>query len=1118
LEDSAVPKLKPWSIIVSLLLAVVSTSPAAAQSTYGAVVGVITDVSDAVLPGVTVTLTEVQTGVARTTLSKENGIYEFLNLTQGLYRVDCELQGFRKFSSESFRVEARETKRINASLSVGGLSEAVTVQSVAPIINTETPTVSSATSNRELQELPFTFRTQNTSPILAIQVIPEVQRVSQQFSLSGSLPYQNEISVDGILTTSVRRNGIGAEGFNVFPSIESIEQIKVSSVNNTAEYAQMGDITTISKPGTNSYHGTAFWNYNNDRLNANPNYFNPSVKPNTSDNHNFGGSMGGRLLRNKTFFFGTFERLDIKLFQSVTATVPQLPYRSGDFSSQSTAIIDPATGQPFPGNVIPASRINPVAAKLLQSYIPAPNEGTATNRYSIDATEESNQFDIRLDQNFASGHTLFGRLSSKKLNRISPTTYESLGPKTFDNPVSTFVASDNYAVSSNLLNELRVGFTKADQNFVTGKVGKDVANELGLRLLQSSLPGGTGTTYVNITGYTQWGESQEEPLTQDTFQVADSLTWIRGAHSMKAGVDIQWFNWTSPVNFTGADDFGVFRFNNNIAGGGTGNPVANFLLGLPTDVDQTASGPNVDGVATHYSGYIQDEWRLNANITVSAGVRYDLRPGFEDREGNISNFLRDTPNGDVVVPDDASLLLTSPGFAGSIGSARILTADQAGLPLSLRNTDSNNVAPRLGIAWRPAGDTRTVIRAGYGIYYTRILGQVFNSLTGIHTSDNVTFLNAFDPATRAYGIVWPNTFAGDPSRGVTRVGTQNFSTANDPDYKDPRTQQWSLTFERELNRRNSLRMTYSGFRSTDLTMAPDLNQIQPNIIGFANLPASARPFPNWNRINTRDNGGYHHYNDVLVQVHGTLDRAGLTHTTSYKWAHSIDNIEDRGAGQSDFQNEVNGRTDNRFVADYMRGPTTNIPSHRVVSSLIWEVPVGRDRAFGSTMPAALDILAGGWRVSSVIQAQSGAHLTAYYSSHCGSGTSCYGSEKADAVSGQDPNSGSKTLAQWFNTGAYSVAAFNDAAGQSIFIGRFGDAPKGEIIGPGVWNVDFAAMKDFRLTPPVRFTVNVFVTNLFNHANWGRPETNVTSANYGQINSLNTDFPLRRIVLGGRLTF
>jgi hypothetical protein len=202
----------------------------------------------------------------------------------------------------------------------------------------------------------------------------------------------------------------------------------------------------------------------------------------------------------------------------------------------------------------------------------------------------------------------------------------------------------------------------------------------------------------------------------------------------------------------------------------------------------------------------------------------------------------------------------------------------------------------------------------------------------------------------------------------------------------------------------------------------------------------------------------------------------------------------------------------------MKGPTTNIPTHRFVSSLIWDLPVGRNRAFGSGMPAALDMLAGGWTVSSIVQVQSGSHLTAFYNSHCGSGTNCYGNEKADSVSGQDPNSGPKTLDQWFNTGAYSISAFRDAAGRSIFLGRFGNADKGAIIGPGVWNVDFAAMKDFRLGQEMRFGVNVFVTNLFNHANWGKPETNVNSTNYGRISSLNTDFPLRRVVLGGRLTF
>jgi hypothetical protein len=1103
---------------VTVLALVCLPCRASAQSTYGAVVGNATDPSGAALPGATVTLTDVQTTLARTLAADLSGAFEFQNLTQGLYRIDVEIAGFQRFSTEPFRVEARQTVRIDARLTVGGLTEQVTVRSGAPLINTETPTVAGRVTNRELQQLPFTFRTQNTSPIPAIQAIPEVQRVGEQFSLSGTLPYQTEVSVDGILTTSVRRNGIGAEGINVFPSIESVEEIKVSSVNNTAEFAQVGDITTVSRPGTNQLHGTAFFNFNSTGLNANPNYFNKAVAPNQSDNSNYGFSAGGPLAPSRTFFFGTYERLDIRRTQSAVATVPSDALRSGDFSALATPVVDPSTGLPFEGNRIPAARINPVASTLLQSYIPPPNEGTSLHRYSIDGTEVSDQFDVRIDQNFNATHTLFGRFSWKKVERLSPTTYQSLGPRTDESPNHTLVVSDNFALTPTLLNEARFGVTAADQSFTTGQLGQDLISALGLTLLSTNPPDVTGTTSVQIAGFTNFGESQEEPLTQDTWQISNALTWLKGRHTVKGGFDIKRFNWTSPVNFTGADDFGVFRFNNNIQAGGTGQPFANFLLGLPTDVDQTASGPSVDGVATHYGFFIQDEWRASSNVTVSLGLRYELRPPFEDREENISNFLRDTPAGDVVVPSTASIDLSAPGFAGSIGSARIVAADEIGYPQALRFTDKNNIEPRIGLAWRPNADNRTVVRGGYGIYHARILGQVFNSLTGIHTSDNVTFPNVFDPATRAYSIVWPNTYAGDPSRGVLRVGTQNFSTANDPNYKDPMTQQWSLTVERQVAARQALRVTYSGFHSSDLTMAPDLNQIAPNTVGYANLPREARPFPNWSRVNTRDNGGYHDYNDVVVQLSGDVTGWGVTHTTAYKWAHSIDNIEDRGAGQSDFQTEINGRTDNRFDEDYLRGRTTNIPDHRFVSSVIWNLPIGRGRALAPDMPAALDAVAGGWAVSTLVQIQSGPHLTAFYSSHCGSGTNCYGSEKAAAVSGRDPNDGPRTLAQWFNTGAFSIAAFRDAQGGSIYTGRFGDAEKGSIVGPGAWNVDFAAFKDFKLGARVTTRLNVFVTNLFNHPNWGRPDTNITSANYGRISSLNSVFPPRMIVIGARLMY
>ena len=648
--------------------------------------------------------------------------------------------------------------------------------------------------------------------------------------------------------------------------------------------------------------------------------------------------------------------------------------------------------------------------------------------------------------------------------------------------------------------------------------GRDFVADTGLILLSPSPPDITGSTYVDVAGYTRLGEAKEEPLTTRNVQFADVVTLIRGRHTFKGGVDVKNYNWTSPVNFTGADDYGVFRFRDGTAGG-TGLALANFLLGVPDDVDQTATGPGVDGVATHVGTFVQDEWRVGRDVTLSLGVRYDLYRPFTDRELNISNFLRETPNGDVVVPNEASLDLTSPGFRNSIGTSQIVTAAEVGLPESLRHTDTNNIAPRLGIAWRPFGDTRTVIRGGYGIYNTRILGAVFNSLTGIHTSDNVTFTNTFDPTTRRHAIVWPSTYAGDAGRGISQPGTQNFSTANDPDYKDPRTQQWSATLERELTPQTAVRFTYSGLRSADLTMAPDLNQIAPNTVGFANLPRTARPYPNWFRVNTRDNGGYKNYHDVTAQVRGRPSSTGLDYTATYRWASSISNIEDRGQGSASFQSEINGRTDNRFDPDYLRGPDQAVPTHRLVFTGIWALPVGRDRKVGTDWSRVLDAALGGWTLSTVAIYESGQHLSAYYGGHCGSGTNCYGNEKPDAVSGQDPNDGAQTLAQWFNTDAFSVAAFFPN-GQPAFIGRFGTADKGNIIGPSATTVDLALFKDFRFSANGRIRISVQSTNVLNIANYGNPDTNLRSGNYGRITALNQNevFVPRRVVLGVRALF
>jgi len=1076
-----------------------------AQSTYGAVVGVLTDPSKAIVPGATITLKEVQTNVLRTTTSGSDGNYEFLNLTQGRYQVSVEMSGFGKRSTQAFPVAARQTVRIDVELQAAGLSEEVTVSGGAPLINTENPTVSDSKTNREIQQLPFTFRAFNTSPVDVIAVLPEVQKdpTRSDFSLSGGQSYQNEVSVDGISTTNVRRNGIGEGARNLFPSVEGIEEIRVSSINNNAEFAQTGDITTITKAGTNSYRGTAFFNFNQDGLNANPNYFSKNI-PNTSDNRNYGASLAGPIIHDKTFFFLTYERLSIGRTGVATATVPEADYRTGNFSRLATPVIDPRTGQSFPGNVIPSNRINPVSARLLSQYIAGPNEGLATRRYSIDATETSNQVDLRLDHNFRPGHTAFVRASGKNLESLSPTTQEAAGPRIDERPTRNLALSDNWALTSSLLNEFRFGFSTADLTFNTGIIGRDFVQDLGLRLLSQSLPEGSGSSRFEIAGYTNFGENKEEPLHTRVLQFGDNLTWLAGRHNFKAGADVRNYHWTSPLNFTGVDDFGVFRFRGTLAGG-TGNALADFLLGLPESVDQTATGPGVDGTATHYGFFVQDEWRLNNKVTLNLGLRYDLYPGFADAELNVTNFLRDTPNGDAVVPNEASRQIAQPDFTSGLGTSRILTAAEAGLPESLRVTDKNNVAPRLGIAWRPFDNNRTVVRAGYGIFHTRFLGAIFNSLTGIHTSDNQTFGNAFDADTRTHAIVLPNTFSGSAGRGGAAVGNQNFSTANDPYLKDPQTQQWSLSLDREVGTTNAFRFTYSGRRDRNLTLAPDLNQIGPNTIGFANLPRTARPYPNWRRVNTRDGGGEADYHDLTFQLRGQV-KSSLSYTATYKWARATSNIEI--VTQTAFSDEINARTNNRFDPEYTRGKVAGIPDHRFTTTLIWDLPFLKGNA-----------LLGGWTVSSIITAQTGAHLTAYYSSHCGSGTNCYHPEKADAVAGQDSNDGPKTTDQWFNTGAFTDDAFFNAAGRPIFAGRWGDAEKGSITGPGLYTIDLGLFKEFKIRGDAALRVQVQAQNVTNHPNFGNPNTDLSSPNYGRITSLaGGTLGSRVVVLGARLTF
>jgi hypothetical protein len=290
-------------------------------------------------------------------------------------------------------------------------------------------------------------------------------------------------------------------------------------------------------------------------------------------------------------------------------------------------------------------------------------------------------------------------------------------------------------------------------------------------------------------------------------------------------------------------------------------------------------------------------------------------------------------------------------------------------------------------------------------------------------------------------------------------------------------------------------------------------------VGFSNLPRSARPYPNWNRVNTRDNGGNAHYHDFTVQLKARYV-AGLSYTSSYKWAKGTSNVEDShsGAIAGNFSEEIAGRTDNRFDGRYFRGPTAAIPYHRFITDFVWDTPFGRGRQYGSSWNRALDAIAGGWTLSGIFVAQSGQHITPYTTSHCPSGTSCYGQERLDAVSGQDPNEGLKTTESWMNAAAFTSSNFFDANGKPIFIGRFGTSGKGIVDGPGLISLDAGLFKDFAVTERWRLRLQSQVRNLPNHPNFANPDLNITSGTYNRIRALAGNASTRVIVVGARIIF
>ena len=1107
--------------ITALALVTVFVSQSAAQSTFGSFVGTVKDPGGSVVAGCSVVVKNTGTAAVRKVTTSSTGDYTAPNLEPGTYEISIQMAGFQKTVYDNLPLQARQIVRVDGQLQLGAQSQIVEVSAAheAPI-NTETSNIAETKLGRELIDLPVGIASRaagSTSAITTLTTQPGVEiDNSGNISVAGAKASMLSVSIDGISTMSPRSTAPIAE---LFPAFDGIAEIRVSEINNTAEFGGISDITTISKGGTNNVHGGVFENHQNSALAAR-NTFSATV-PKLIMN-DFGAFFGGPVYipklyngKNKTFFFVTFEGLRLPRETVLVQSVPSLALRSGDLSAYLPKVIKDLNGVPFPGNQIPPSAISPLSLAALKYLYPLPNTGapnSISNNYvnNYPAPISSNQGDVRVDQKITDKQDTFARLTYKeRAVQNAPTASVLTGPTSAPESDWSLTGAHNYIITPHIVNELRTGWTGSHASSTPGVPATQIASQLGLaQYITQPLAGVNTNPNFKISGFQSTGGSYSFVNNTQTFQLLDNLTLTRGKHTIKFGGDYRYLTalYTNAFAF---DFLGVYTFNNSTTSV-IGNPFAAFLLGVP-DSDTLARSlqPDTQGFSSSYAFYGQDDWKVTSRLTLNYGLRWEYHPMFGDHLYNTANFLPDfittangtTTRGAVVVPDKG-LPLVIPAFAQSIAPTPIFTATERGLPQVLRYASKTNFAPRVGFAWRVTGDGKTVIRGGYGKYIETTLGQLVSGAWGVQSSDVGQFTNSVSNGKAA--LTFPYPFPAD----LAQPGSQAFQYSYSLHYKDPYVQQWNFTLERDLGFQTGLRVSYDGSHGSDLALVNDLNQVAPNTVGY-NVAKLTAPYPVWSAINNYTNGGISNYNALTVAVNKRFSK-GLQFNVSYNFAKNL--ADNAGYNPTSFAGAGGGYSTqlNNPRLDY--GNVAYTRRQRFLATFLYETSA-------HTGNRAVNQLASGWEVAGVLVFQTGPFLTPLVPGADPSGTNfansynnSTGASRPDTVPGVSAVPAGQNIRKWINPAAFATPANN--------IGRFGDASIGSVKGPGTQAISLSAYRTVKFKERLALRLGVSASNLFNHPNYGNPNLILGTAPFGTISSLQSAEGAgpRGIQLGGRLTF
>jgi len=1077
-----------------------------AQIDRASISGTVTDPSGAAVAGATVTVTNGGTNQSQTITTDSSGLYTARLLHIGTYSVEATAKGFERSLHSGIELNVNQVAQVDLQLKVGSASETTQVSADPPLISTETSSLGTEETQQRIVDLPLNGRlftqlawlgpgtTPGSSSGIGLSGSTDDNRPGIQLAVNGLWAFDNNFLLDG-----VDNNGIGDGTIAVNPSPDAIGEFRVEENSMKAEFGRGGAaVNAAFKSGTNQLHGGAYEYLRNDALDAR-NYFDPASNGPKAPLHRnqFGFFIGGPIIKNRLFIFGDYAGSRLHEAGVDQATVPTVAEHTGDFSDQNggagVLLYDPNTTQadgtrqllnPSNPSVIPANRIDTIGQNIVNLF-PLPNvpgAGTSNNFISFPvATLTGNQGDVRVDYRLTDHDQVFGHSSVEDHPQYAPVPLPGLAGGCCGGNMN--MREQNHAVgithtfNSNFLNDLRLSFIRYAVTSTPVNYGVNVSDMVGIPNANRGNAETSGLANIGINGYNNLGNSNWIPeLSADnTYQIADSVSWIRGKHTIKMGVDYRRYQ----RNFYQSQAaFGQFSFSSNFTQNlnpppnppPSGNALADLLLGLPDYREQDGLAYKDHTRFFELGEFVQDDIRVSSHLTVNLGLRYDI---FSPVGGTVGNFNLQTNVVD---------LNFGPGAKSNAGVGY----------------DKKDFGPRVGFAWSPFDDRKTVISSAFGMFYAPE-GNQFNDLGENppalqfyqqSTNDNVipTFATMIDSG---FPAVLPTSDPANPSGQVKTTG---------PVRKAPRVLEWNFSVQRELARNWVLHVAYVGTRATGIWNNEDSNLNQPRQpldTNFSDPTGNmGRPYfnvlPNLSVINPIDYPNFSvFFNGLETKLEKRFSK-GFTVLTSYTWSHDI----------GSFQGAHTGNTQIAADANAQRGNVDPDFRHRLSVSYTYELPFGRGKEFGAGMNSFVDAVAGGWQVGGITTIRSGEHYTAFLGNdQTRTGTAAMPDKVANpydfsfnipqqALDGCD-NPGHQTLICWYNPAAFVVPPL--APGQQ-FAHQFGTAGDGDLVGPDQVNFDFSTFKNFKITERQQLQFRAEMFNIFNH-----PQFSVSGHNPDQNN-------------------